>query len=238
MRIFSMKQESINIYEDGQVLLINKPLHWTSFDVVKRIRKLANVKKVGHAGTLDPLATGLLIICTGRFTRRLNEFMSSEKEYVGEFTLGATTASYDLETELENLKDPSGITPEEIHEATKKFTGETWQIPPVYSAIKKAGKRAYARVRNGEEIKLDPRKIFIKEFEITSIESPIVRFRVVCAAGVYIRSLAHDMGDHLGCGAYLSSLCRTRIGEFLLSQSLTIEDAENEITGKFKDQKG
>jgi tRNA pseudouridine55 synthase len=233
-----MKEEAVNIYGDGQVLLINKPLHWTSFDVVKRIRKWANVKKVGHAGTLDPLATGLLIICTGKFTKRLNEFMASEKEYEGEFTLGATTASYDLETELQNLKDPSGIKQEEIYKATKKFTGETWQIPPAYSAIKKAGKRAYARVRNGEEIKLDPRKIFIKEFEITGIESTIVRFRVVCAAGVYIRSLVHDMGAQLGCGAYLSSLCRTRIGDFLLNQSLTIEDAENEIRSKLRDQKG
>lgn len=233
-----MKEKPINIYADGQVLLINKPLHWTSFDVVKRIRKMANVKKVGHAGTLDPLATGLLIICTGKFTRRLNEFMSSEKEYEGEFTLGATTASYDLETELENLKDPSSVTPEEIYEATKKYTGETWQIPPVYSAIKKSGKRAYERVRNGEEIKLDPRKIFIKQFEITGIDLPIVHFRVVCAAGVYIRSLAHDMGARLGCGAYLNRLCRTRIGEFLLSESLTIEEAENEIAEKLRDQKG
>jgi tRNA pseudouridine55 synthase len=225
-----LKLQAENIYEQGQVLLINKPLQWTSFDVVKRIRNLAHVKKVGHAGTLDPLATGLLIICTGKFTKRINEFMMSEKEYTGTFTLGATTASYDLETEPGNFKIFETLSPELIHQATTPLTGNIMQVPPVFSAIKKAGKRAYEMARQGMEVKMEPRSILIKEFQITEIHLPKVEFRVVCSTGTYIRSMAMDFGLGLGCGAYLSSLCRTRIGIHTLAQSKTMEEVEREIS--------
>ena len=216
----------MNPYAQGQVLLINKPLHWTSFDAVRKIRNLVKTRKVGHAGTLDPLATGLLIICTGAFTKRINEFMASEKEYTGTFTLGAITPTFDLESMPENIKDYSLITSQKILDTTKKFTGDILQVPPIHSAIKKDGRRVYELARQGREVKLEPRKITIKEFAITNVELPIVSFRVVCTTGTYIRSLANDFGDALGCGAYLSSLCRTRIGAFSVLGSLTIEEAE------------
>lgn len=217
---------SRNIFEEGQVLLINKPLHWTSFDAVKKIRNLVKIKKVGHAGTLDPLATGLLIICTGKFTKKINEYMAQEKEYTGTFTLGATTPTYDLESKPENFHAVENITAEMIEAATKEFTGEILQVPPAHSAIKVDGKRVYELARKGKEVKLEPRKVFIKEFEITKIEIPVIHFRVVCSTGTYIRSLANDYGKSLGCGAYLSSLCRTRIGNFLLNDAKTIEAFE------------
>ena len=210
-------------------MLINKPIEWTSFDAVRKIRNLIRVKKVGHAGTLDPLATGLLIICTGKFTKRISEYMAQEKEYTGSFTLGATTPTYDLESEPQNFKDYSFLTNEKIIGATKDFTGEIMQVPPAHSAIKVNGKRVYELARKGVEVKLEPRKLFIKEFEITEIKLPLVFFRVVCSTGTYIRSLANDFGERLGCGAYLSSLCRTRIGESRLEQSMTIEEFEKEI---------
>jgi len=216
----------MNSYEQGQVLLINKPLHWTSFDAVRKIRNLVKTRKVGHAGTLDPLATGLLIICTGAFTKRINEFMAAEKEYTGTFTLGSTTPTFDLESVPENIKDYSLITHQQILDTTEKFTGEILQVPPIHSAIKKDGRRVYELARQGQEVKLEPRKITIKEFEISTIDLPVVSFRVVCTTGTYIRSLANDFGEALGCGAYLSSLCRTRIGAFSLSGSMTIEEAE------------
>ncbi len=219
----------MNIFEQGQVLLINKPLEWTSFDAVRKIRNLVRIKKVGHAGTLDPLATGLLIICTGKFTKRINEFMSQEKEYTGTFVLGATTPTYDLESEPVNHQSLEGITEEKIRQQTAPFVGEILQVPPAHSAIKKDGKRVYELARKGVEVKLEPRKITIKEFEITSIQLPVVGFRVVCSTGTYIRSLANDFGAKLGCGAYLSSLCRTRIGSFTLEQSMTMEQAEEYI---------
>jgi tRNA pseudouridine55 synthase len=211
-------------FEEGRVLLINKPLHWTSFDAVRKIRNLIRVKKVGHAGTLDPLASGLLIICTGKFTKRLNEYMAREKEYTGTFTLGATTPTYDLESKPENFKSTANISEEHIKKATSKFTGEIMQVPPAHSAIKIAGKRVYELARQGKEVKIEPRKITIKKFEITKIEMPVVYFRVVCSTGTYIRSLANDFGAALGCGAYLSSLCRTMIGEFKLEDAMTIEE--------------
>ena len=210
-------------FEQGQVLLIDKPFRWTSFDVIGRTRKLINVRKVGHAGTLDPLATGLLIVCTGKFTKRINEFMAQEKEYSGTFTLGATTPTYDLESEPENFQPVDAITPEQIKAATIPFTGAIQQIPPAHSAIKVDGKRVYELARQGKEVKLEPRNVTIKEFEITAIEMPVVHFRVVCSTGTYIRSLAFDFGHALGCGAYLSKLCRTRIGDFLLQDALTME---------------
>lgn len=216
-------------FETGQVLLINKPLEWTSFDVVQKLRNIIRIKKIGHAGTLDPLATGLLIICTGKFTKRINEFMAQEKEYTGTFTLGATTPTYDLESEPENLKPFDHLTEEEIRNATVKFTGEILQVPPAHSAIKVGGKRVYELARQGKEVKLEPRKVTIKEFEITKTELPVVYFRVVCSTGTYIRSLANDFGEALGCGAYMSSLCRTRIGEFLVINAQTIEDIQEGV---------
>lgn len=216
----------MNSFEEGKVLLINKPLRWTSFDAVKKIRSLIKIKKVGHAGTLDPLATGLLIICTGKITKKINEFMAQEKEYSGSFTLGATTPTYDLESEPENFKPTDHISEKDIKSAVVKFIGAIQQVPPAHSAIKKDGKRVYELARKGMEVKLEPRIITIKEFLITKIEMPLVYFKVVCSTGTYIRSLAHDFGKALGCGAYLSSLCRTRIGEFKLEDAMSIESFE------------
>jgi tRNA pseudouridine55 synthase len=216
----------MNKFEEGKVLLINKPLHWTSFDAVRKVRHLTKTKKVGHAGTLDPLATGLLIVCTGKFTKRINEFMAQEKEYSGTFVIGATTPTFDLESDPENFKDFSTVTEELIIETTKKFTGQILQTPPIHSAIKIKGKRVYELARRGIDVKLEPRKITIEEFQITNIELPQIKFRVVCKTGTYIRSLANDFGVELGCGAYLSGLCRTRIGEFDLRDAMTLGEFE------------
>lgn len=227
-----MNQGNPNIFDEGQVLLINKPLEWTSFDVVRKLRGQMKIKKVGHAGTLDPLATGLLILCTGKFTKRINEYMAQEKEYTGTITLGSTTPTYDLESEPENFKDYTTITREQLEAVTKQFTGEIMQVPPIHSAIKKDGKRVYELARRGEQIELEARKITIKEFEITAIEMPLVYFRVVCSTGTYIRSLANDVGAALGIGGHLSSLCRTRIGQFTLDKSMTVEEAQTMIKEK------
>ena len=213
----------MNTYEEGRVLLIDKPLHWTSFDAVRKIRNLVRIKKVGHAGTLDPLATGLLIICTGKFTKKINEYQAQEKEYTGSFKLGAVTPTYDLESEPRDLKNIDLITEEILLATTKQFLGEINQVPPIHSAVKQQGKPVYLAARKGHDVKLEPRKITIREFEIIKTEMPIVYFRVVCTTGTYIRSLANDFGAALGCGAYLSSLCRTRIGEFSLEQAVSIE---------------
>lgn len=212
-----------NTFEEGKVLLINKPLHWTSFDAVRKIRNMVRIKKVGHAGTLDPLATGLLIICTGKFTKKINEYQSQEKEYTGSFTLGAVTPTFDLESEPQDFKSIEVVTEELLTETTKKFIGEIDQVPPIHSAIKQQGKPVYLAARKGQDVKLEPRKITIKEFEIIKVELPVVFFKVVCTTGTYIRSLANDFGEALGCGAYLSSLCRTRIGEFRVEDAMTIE---------------
>ena len=214
----------MNTFEEGKVLLINKPLHWTSFDAVRKIRNLIRIKKVGHAGTLDPLATGLLIICTGKFTKKINEYMAREKEYTGSFTLGATTPTYDLESEPGNFKSCEHFDDAAIKKAAAQLTGNIMQVPPAHSAIKIDGKRVYELARQGKEVKIEPRRVTISEFEITKIEMPKIYFRVVCSTGTYIRSLANDVGELLGCGAYLSSLCRTRIGEFELSSAMTMED--------------
>jgi tRNA pseudouridine55 synthase len=216
-------------FEQGKILLIDKPLEWTSFDAVNKIRNLLRIKKVGHAGTLDPLATGLLIICTGKFTKRINEYMAQEKEYTGTITLGAITPTYDLESEPQDFKPVDHITEEQIQDATKPFIGQIMQIPPAHSAIKVGGKRVYELARQGKEVKLEPRKLFIKEFVITKIEMPLVHFRVICSTGTYIRSLANDFGETLGCGGYLSKLCRTKIGEFKVDDALTMEQFEEEI---------
>jgi tRNA pseudouridine55 synthase len=221
----------MNKFEEGQVLLIDKPLGWTSFDVIRKLRSILKIRKIGHAGTLDPLATGLLIVCTGKFTKKINEFMAQEKEYTGTFTAGATTATYDRESDPENIKDYSFLTAEQINSATATFTGEILQKPPIHSAIKKDGKRAYTLARQGIEVELEPRKLTIREFEITAIDLPVIHFRVSCSTGTYIRSLANDFGEALGCGAYLSSLRRTRIGDFNVINSVTIEEFEMEIKG-------
>lgn len=210
-------------FEDGQVILIDKPLHWTSFDAVRKIRNLIKIKKVGHAGTLDPLATGLLIVCTGKFTKKINEYMAQEKEYTGSFTLGAVTPTYDLESTPLDFKDFSAIAVEQLKEMTQPFIGEIQQVPPIYSAIKKDGVALYELARRGVDVELKPRTITIKEFEITKVELPVVHFKVVCSTGTYIRSLAHDYGAALGCGAYLSALRRTKIGEHLVENAVGIE---------------
>ena len=208
---------------DDRVLLINKPLEWTSFDVVKKVRGILQIKKIGHAGTLDPLATGLLILCTGKMTKRIDEFQAQEKEYTGKLVLGQTTPSYDLETTPSTPKDISSINAALIKQKASKFIGEIEQVPPIHSAVKVDGKRAYKLARAGQEAKLKARKVTISEFEITKIELPEVSFRIVCSKGTYIRSLAHDLGQELGVGGYLSELCRTRIGNFSLHDALTLD---------------
>ena len=220
-----------NPFAEGRVLLIDKPLEWTSFDAVRKIRNLVKTKKVGHAGTLDPLATGLLIICTGKFTKKINEYMAREKEYTGTITLGAVTPTFDLESEPQLHKDISGLSDESIRKATAIFTGPILQVPPIHSAIKINGKRVYELARKGIEVQMEPRTVTISVFEITSIKMPVVHFRVVCSTGTYIRSLANDFGAALGCGGYLSSLRRTRIGEFRVEDAYTMESAE-EMIGK------
>ena len=216
-------------YEAGEVILVDKPLNWTSFDVVRKIRSLIKIKKVGHAGTLDPLANGLLIVCTGKFTKKINEYMGMEKEYTGTFTLGAVTPTYDLESGPTQIKDVSGVTEEQIDKATRVFTGEIQQVPPVHSAIKKNGKPVYLMARKGIDVQLEPRSVIINSFTIEKIELPIVYFRVVCSTGTYIRSLANDYGRELGCGAYLSSLRRTRIGIFLAENAVQMQELEHQI---------
>lgn len=213
-----------NTFEEGRVLLFDKPLEWTSFDVVRKIRNVIKIKKVGHAGTLDPLATGLLIVCTGKFTKKINEYMAQEKEYTGTITLGAITPTYDLESAPGNFKSLDGITEEIIRETTKQFTGEILQTPPIHSAIKQKGKPVYLLARKGKEVILEPRAITISAFEITNIELPVISFRVVCTTGTYIRSLANDFGASLGCGGYLSQLRRTRIGNFKVEDAISVEE--------------
>lgn len=208
-------------YNEGQVLLIDKPLHWTSFDVVRRLRGLLQIKKIGHAGTLDPLATGLLILCTGKNTKQINTYMGQEKEYTGHFVIGAVTPTYDLESAPEQSKEANWVTAEHCRTTAGKFTGPIMQVPPIYSAIKKDGVAAYELARRGTDVELAARPVVIYEFEITAFENNEVHFRVVCSTGTYIRSLAHDFGQALGCGAYLGSLRRTRIGAFSVDQSLT-----------------
>jgi len=212
---------SIQDFADGQLLLINKPFEWTSFDVVGKLRNAFKPLKlkVGHAGTLDPLATGLLIICTGKMTKQIDTFQAEEKEYTGTMVLGATTPTYDLESEPEAKFDTSHLTDEQIKAACAQFTGDIQQYPPAHSAIKIDGERLYEKARRGEEVELRLRSVTISEFEITRIELPEVDFRVVCSKGTYIRSLVNDFGVALNNGAYMSALRRTRSGNY------RIEDA-------------
>lgn len=222
-------------FETGEVLLINKPLKWTSFDVVNRlritIRESLGIKKikVGHAGTLDPLADGLLIICTGRFTKKIDEYQAQEKEYTGTFRIGATTPSYDLEHEIDEVYEYNHVTPELIMEAAQSLTGDLQQVPPVFSAIKIGGRRAYKFARKEKEVVLDPRPVKISEFEVTAIKLPDVEFRIVCSKGTYIRALARDFGKALNSGAHLTELRRTRIGRFSISEARELNELTEEI---------
>ncbi len=225
-----LKKEFVAISPDiqlpfalGRALLIDKPLHWTSFDVVRKLRNVLQIKKIGHAGTLDPLATGLLIVCTGKFTKQINSYMAKEKEYTGHITLGAITPTFDLESTPDHFKDISHLTPSAILAATQQFIGVVQQLPPAYSALKKDGVAMYDLARKGITVEQQPRTITIHQFEITGIELPVIAFKVVCSTGTYIRSLANDFGAALGCGGYLSSLRRTRIGEFEVSNAIDVD---------------
>ncbi|WP_149526033.1 tRNA pseudouridine(55) synthase TruB [Sphingobacterium hotanense] len=211
-----LKEHTDFNFAQGELLLIDKPLTWTSFDVVGKLRNsLKPLKlKVGHAGTLDPLATGLLIVCTGKMTKQIDTFQAEDKEYIGTVTIGATTPSYDLETEIENTSDISHISEQQVHEVAATFLGEQEQYPPAHSAIKIGGERVYEKARRGEEVELKARKVNISAFEIVDVEFPIVHFRIRCSKGTYIRSIANDFGVKLGVGAHLSSLRRTKSGDF------------------------
>lgn len=216
-------------FQAGKIILIDKPLHWTSFQVVNKlrwkIRKTFKIKKikVGHAGTLDPLATGLLVICTGKMTKQIEKFQAQTKEYTGTITLGSTTPSYDLETEINETFPTEHISEELIQENTKQFIGEIQQFPPVFSAVKKDGKRLYEFARAGEKVEIKPRTIIIYEFEITKIDVLKIHFRIVCSKGTYIRSLAHDFGKALNSGSHLSALRRTKSGNFHVNNAQTID---------------
>jgi tRNA pseudouridine55 synthase len=222
-------------FNSGEILLINKPCGWTSFDAVKKVRNSISRNtglkkiKVGHAGTLDPLASGLLIICTGKFTKKINEFQDQEKEYMGTFFLGATTPSFDGETEIDQKYDTRHIDEKLINQTAILFEGEQLQAPPTFSAINIKGMRAYHKARNQENFELPPRKINIRKFEITGIDLPIVSFRIACSKGTYIRALARDFGKKLNTGAYLTSLARTRIGNYLLENATAIDEFESMI---------
>jgi tRNA pseudouridine55 synthase len=223
-------------YLNGQVLLIDKPLKWSSFQAVNKLKyalinklKLPKKFKIGHAGTLDPLATGLLIVCTGKFTKSISEIQGQAKEYTGTFHVGATTPSYDLETEIDNVFATEHITEELIHETVKQFIGEIDQKPPVFSAIKKDGKRLYEHARAGEEVEIASRKTTIHEFEITRIAMPEIDFRVVCSKGTYIRSLAFDFGLALHSGGHLTALRRTKIGAYDVTNAIDVTLFEDSI---------
>jgi len=224
--------ETLEAYQEGKVLLIDKPLNWTSFQVVNKIRWLIKQQfgikkiKVGHAGTLDPLATGLLILCTGKLTKKIETYQAQVKEYTGTITLGTTTPSYDLETEVDQTFDISGITKEDIQDNTKHVIGEIQQQPPIFSALKKDGKRLYEYARKGEKVEIPKRTVTISEFEITKIDLPNIEFRTVCSKGTYIRSLAHDFGKSLNNGAHLSVLRRTKIGVFSVEDAVDVLEFE------------
>jgi len=220
---------------DGQILLINKPLGWTSFDVVKKIKNLIRTKyslkklKVGHAGTLDPLASGLLIVCTGKFTKRISELQGQAKIYTGDITLGGTTPSYDLETEIDTKFETNHITENLIKEATAQFIGEIEQKPPIFSALKRGGERLYEKARRGESFEIQARKVSVHSFDIKTIEMPKVSFEIKCSKGTYIRSIAYDFGTALNSGAHLSKLCRTAIGDYQLVDALDVSDFEKQL---------
>jgi tRNA pseudouridine55 synthase len=227
---------TVEDYKEGQLILIDKPLEWTSFQVVNKVRWLIKQQfkikkiKVGHAGTLDPLATGLLILCVGKFTKKIDTYQAQEKEYTGTITLGATTPSYDLETEIDARFDYSSITSENIQEATLQFIGDIQQQPPIFSALKKEGKRLYEYARAGEVVEIPTRTVHISAFEITDIKLPNINFRIVCSKGTYIRSMAHDFGKSLNNGGHLSALRRTEIGDYSVKNAVSIEAFEEQLT--------
>lgn len=223
-------------FTNGKVILIDKPLTWTSFQAVNKLKYVLKKKfnlpkrfKIGHAGTLDPLATGLLIICTGKFTKTINEIQAQEKEYTGTIKLGETTPSYDLETEVDRTFPTAHITEDLLKETLLQFTGEIMQKPPVFSAIKKDGKRLYEHARAGEEVEIEARKTTIYEFELTRIELPEVDFRVKCSKGTYIRSLAYDFGKALNSGGHLTALRRTKIGNYSVEDAVSPLEFEKQI---------
>lgn len=218
-----MNKPTLAQLKEGSVILVDKPYRWTSFDVVHKLRKPIQTK-IGHAGTLDPLATGLLICCTGAYTKKITDYHMLPKEYTGIFHLGATTPTYDLESEPENFKPFEHFTEAQLIDATKAFIGDILQMPPAHSAIKKDGKRAYELARAGKEVNLAARPITIGEFELTQIALPEVHFRVTCSTGTYIRSLAQDFGQALGCGAYLQALRRTKIGNYSVDHALSTDE--------------
>jgi tRNA pseudouridine55 synthase len=209
--------------EEGEILLVDKPKGWTSFDVVHKVRNVLRMKKAGHAGTLDPLATGLLIVCTGKRTRDIGMFMGLEKEYEAEMCLGGETASFDCETPVVNLKSTEGIAADQIKKVFAEFVGWSTQIPPMWSAAKVRGRRLYAYARRGEDVERKPREVHIRSLEVLAIDVPVVKFRMVCSKGTYVRTLVHDVGSKLGCGAYLTGLVRTKIGDYSLHDAVTIE---------------
>ena len=230
---------TLDDFQNGQVLLVNKPLEWTSFQVVNKIhwliRKQYDIKKikVGHAGTLDPLAEGLLIICTGKKTKQIKNFMGTDKTYIGTICLGATTPSYDLETEVVRKSNSSSLSEQQLKDATKQFLGQIQQKPPIFSAIKQKGKRLYEHARASEKINIKSREVIVHEFEITKINLPEVTFRIRCGKGTYIRSIANDFGEVLGVGGYLKSLCRTAIGNHTLADSMSIDTFERNLKASF-----
>ena len=219
----------MNISEEGSLLLINKPKNWTSFDVVNRLRHLLKIKKIGHAGTLDPLAKGLLIIGIGKYTKKLESLQGLDKIYEGIIEIGKTTPSFDLETPFDSVSDYKSVTPQEIMLAVETLTGELDQIPPLFSAIKVNGQRAYKSARKNEKISLKSRKVKIYKFEIIELILPEIHFRVVCSKGTYIRSLAKDLGEKLGVGGYLKDLVRTQVGEYKLENALLPEQVIDQI---------
>jgi tRNA pseudouridine55 synthase len=205
--------------DEGEVILINKPLKWTSFDVANKLKRACKFKKIGHAGTLDPLATGLLILCTGKKTKQIDTYQAQEKEYTGTFVLGKTTPSIDLETEFDGEYPTDHISAEVLEEARRKLTGVIEQTPPIYSAVKVDGERLYKKARRGETAEIKKRQVEISVFEIDAANFPSIDFRIVCTKGTYIRSMVRDFGELAGSGAYLSALCRTRIGAFELKNA-------------------
>lgn len=223
-------------FEGGELLIFDKPLYWTSFDLVKKVKNIIRARsgikklKVGHAGTLDPLATGVMIICTGKFTKRISELQDHDKEYLATFHLGATTPSFDLETEVDARFDTAGISEEMVKNAIKEFGGKQMQVPPVYSAKNIDGKRAYEYARKGIDVKMEAVPVLFYELELTKYVLPEIMIRIRCSKGTYIRSLARDLGLKLGCGAYLSSLVRTGSGPYTLSDSMTLEEFEKKLT--------
>jgi tRNA pseudouridine55 synthase len=221
-----MSEENVMVHDfsvEGEVLFLDKPLHWTSFDVIKKVRVLFDVRKVGHAGTLDPHATGLLIVCTGKKTKCIEQFVGLEKEYTGTCKIGERTPSFDTETNAHEWKDCSAITEEQIRETAKIFIGKQLQVPPMYSAVKYGGKPLYKYARSGRTVERVEREIEISGFDILHIREQYIDFRIVCSKGTYIRSLIDEFGLRLGCGATLTALRRTRIGEHSISQAMTIE---------------